>query len=263
MSPTQELWALQHSCLFDKCYFLLLLDESLNEILLGWISAVTETPDDADTKKHDSGGSKSEEEGVSCNARLVSKRVEHFSRPATFQSIKIDLFVMKGDPFRILRACNLCEMGGSLAKTGRQRLKNDRWKEESGSSRDWGEKENRPIVLIWSLFWLSEMNFFCLLPLHSLISWAGSSTLGLPQQASLVTCCIFMLIQADGGKAAQLMYSSVWDPNTLERSQGSEVNQPQNKPSTCSTRKIWPVGPRRAPCWLMLAQNWRCGWRNI
>lgn len=63
---------------------------------------------------------------------------------------------MKGDQFRILRACNLCEMGVSLTKTGRQRLKNDREGEESGSGRDWGEKENRPIVLIQSLFWLSE-----------------------------------------------------------------------------------------------------------
>lgn len=157
-------------------------------------------------KKHDSGGWKSEEEGVSPNARRVLKRVEHFSTPATFQSIKIDLFVMKGDPFRILRACNLCEMGVSLTKTGRQRLKNDRGKEESGSGRDWGQKENRPIVLIWSLFWLSEMNFCRLLPLQSLIPWTGSSTLGQPRQIkkqpSRVTCCTCVLKQADGGKAA-------------------------------------------------------------
>lgn len=112
---------------------------------------------------HDSGGSKSKKEGVSYNAHLVLKRVGHFLRPATFQSIEIDLFVMKGDPFRILRACNLCEMGVSLRKTGRQRLKNDRGKEESG--RDWDEKENRPIVLIWSLFWLSKMNLDRLLSL--------------------------------------------------------------------------------------------------
>lgn len=114
---------------------------------LGWKSAEGMTRD-ADTNTTTRGGRG--KKGVSSNALLVSKRVEHFSRPTTFQSIKIDLFVMKGDPFRILRACNLCEMGVSLRKTGRQRLKNDREKKESG--RDWGEKENRPIVLIRSLF---------------------------------------------------------------------------------------------------------------
>lgn len=75
---------------------------------------MTERTHDVDTKIR----TKSEEERVSSIARLVLKRVEHFSRPATFQSIKIDLFVMKGDPFRILRACNLCEMGVSLTKLG-------------------------------------------------------------------------------------------------------------------------------------------------
>lgn len=126
---------------------------------------------------HDSGGSKSIKEGVSYNARLVLKRVGHFSRPATFHSIEIDLFVMKGDPFRILRACNLCEMGVSLRKTGGQRLKNDSGKEESG--RDWDEKENWPIVLIWSLFWLSKMNLDRLL---SLSPWAESSPVRLSHQ---------------------------------------------------------------------------------
>lgn len=126
---------------------------------------------------HDSGGSKSKKEGVPYSAYLVLKRVGHFSRPATFQSIEIDLFVMKGDPFRTLRACNLCEMGVSLRKTGRQRLKNDSRKEESG--RDWDEKENRAIVLIWSLFWLSKMNLDRLL---SLSPWAESSPVRLSEK---------------------------------------------------------------------------------
>lgn len=109
-------------------------------IIVIFISATSEITHDADTKSMTQEG-QSEKEGVSSNTCLVLKRVEHFSRPATFQSIKIDLFVMKGDPFRILRACNLCEMGVSLRKTGRQRLKNDRGKEETGSSRDWEKKK--------------------------------------------------------------------------------------------------------------------------
>lgn len=258
MSPTQGLWALRHSCLFDKCYFSLLPDESLNEIHLDISS------DRKNTwcwhKKHDWGGSKSEEEGVSSNARLVLKRVEHFSRPATFQSIKIDLFVMKGDPFRILRACNLCEMGVSLTKTGRQRLKNDRGKEESGSGRDWGEKENRPIVLIRPLFWLSEMNFCSLLCLLSLIPWAGSSTLGLPQQIREATqSCYMLYLYVNTGWWREGCVAVV---QQCVRSKYTKA-QLQNKASTCSRRKIWPVGQRWAPCWLILAQNWRCGWRNI
>lgn len=34
----------------------------------------------------------------------VLKIVKQFSRPATFKSIKIDLFVMRGDPFGTLQA---------------------------------------------------------------------------------------------------------------------------------------------------------------
>lgn len=135
----------------------------LKQCTWDWISAMSEMTHESDTKRHDSWGSKSKEEGVSSNARPLLKRVENFLWPATFQSIEIDLFVMKGDPFRVLRACNLCEMGVSPRKTGRQRLKNYRGKEESGRARDWDE--NRPIVLIWSLSWLSKMN------LDRLLSW--------------------------------------------------------------------------------------------
>lgn len=37
------------------------------------------------------------------NCRVL-KIVKQFSRPATFKSIKIDLFVMRGGPFGILQA---------------------------------------------------------------------------------------------------------------------------------------------------------------
>lgn len=79
-------------------------------------------------------------------------------------------------------------------------MKNDRGKEESGSGRDRGEKENRPIVLIRSLFWLSEMNFCSLLRLLSLIPWAGSSTLGLPQQIrEAIQSCYMLYLYVNTG----------------------------------------------------------------
>lgn len=153
---------------------------------------------------HDSWGSKSKEEGVSSNARPLLKRVEHFLWPATFQSIEIDLFVMKGDPFRILRACNLCEMGVSPRKTGRQRLKNYRGK-ESGRARDWDE--NRPIVFIWSLSWLSKMN------LDRLLSWEQHHQAVTADKRLLLhpqAFCIFMWTQDNGGKIASIMYNTMW-----------------------------------------------------
>lgn len=45
-----------------------------------------------------------EKREVPQNLGAVSKIVKQFSRPATFKSIKIDLFVMRGDPFGIPRA---------------------------------------------------------------------------------------------------------------------------------------------------------------
>lgn len=150
-----------------------------------------------------SGGSKSEKRGGFLQCSPCFKESGHFSSPATFQSIEIDLFVMKGGPFRILRACNLCEMGVSLRKTGRQRLKNDRRKEESG--RDWDEKEDRLIVLIWPLVWLSKTNLDRLL---SLSPWAEQHRQAVTADKRLLlraqARCIFKLTQANGGKAALL-----------------------------------------------------------
>lgn len=64
----------------------------------------------------------------------VLKIVKQFSRPATFKSIKIDLFVMRADPFGIPQAWNLREMAVSIRKTERQRLKDDRGKERDERS---------------------------------------------------------------------------------------------------------------------------------
>lgn len=49
---------------------------------------------------------KRETESESAATKLcgVLKIVKQFSRPATFKSIKIDLFVMRGDPFGIPQA---------------------------------------------------------------------------------------------------------------------------------------------------------------
>lgn len=149
MSATQGLWALQHPCLCDKCCFSLLPDESLNEIHLRWKSATTESTHDADTKSTTREAQRVKKREVFfffSIACLVLNRVEHFSRPATFQSAKIDLFVMKGAPFRILRACNLCEMGVSLTKTGRQRLKNDTEGKKKVEAAETGAKKKRGLL---------------------------------------------------------------------------------------------------------------------
>lgn len=54
---------------------------------------------------HDSKGSKEERDREREGKKnLVLKIVKQFSRPATFKSIKIDLFVMRGGPFGILQA---------------------------------------------------------------------------------------------------------------------------------------------------------------
>lgn len=61
---------------------------------------------------------------------------------------------MRGDPFGISQARNLREMGVSIRKTERQRLKDDRGEEmrkekESGRVRDGGERKKKDnIVLI-------------------------------------------------------------------------------------------------------------------
>lgn len=81
----------------------------------------------------------------------VLKIVKQFQRPATLESIKIDLFVMRGDPFGSPRAWNLCETGVSIRKTGRQRLKDDggggEWKSQrAGLFSFFKKRENRPLI---------------------------------------------------------------------------------------------------------------------
>lgn len=54
---------------------------------------------------HESEGSTERERGRELPQNsAVLKIVKQFSRPATFKSIKIDLFVMRGDPFGTLQA---------------------------------------------------------------------------------------------------------------------------------------------------------------
>lgn len=79
----------------------------------------------------------------------VLKIVKQFSRPATFKSIKIDLFVMRGEPFGIPQAWNLREMGVSIRKT-EARLKDDGGKERwdrRGELKSQRGKNKRAVLL--------------------------------------------------------------------------------------------------------------------
>lgn len=52
------------------------------------------------------GGGSQEAQRDGCRTKIIGvlKVVKQFSRPATFKSIKIDLFVMRADPFGISQA---------------------------------------------------------------------------------------------------------------------------------------------------------------
>lgn len=75
----------------------------------------------------------------------VLKIVKQFSRPATFKSIKIDLFVMRADPFGLLQAWNLREMAVSIRKT---ETEIERWCVKQGDERKGAAEREKDFNLV-------------------------------------------------------------------------------------------------------------------